>query len=148
MTPGVTSCSSKFDWADLDLEGGIWSTPGGGVEPGETRLVALRRELIEEVGLEIDRLGPKVWTRTAPWSTPGWDGQVDHIHLHRTPHFEPSPAFTAEQLAAENIREIRWWSPDDIAHEDAFFAPRSLPSLTDRLQHEGIPKRPIQVDGL
>lgn len=138
----------RFDWAGLDLDGGVWATPGGGVESGETRLDALRRELSEEVGLVIDHLGPEVWTRTARWPMPHWDGQVDHIHLHRTERFDPVPGFSAQQLAAENIRELRWWSPDDIARQSAIFAPRCLPELMDRMLREGVPDQPVQVNGL
>ena len=41
-------------------QGGRWEFPGGKVEHGETVLAALNRELMEEVGLQVQQAAPLI----------------------------------------------------------------------------------------
>jgi 8-oxo-dGTP pyrophosphatase MutT (NUDIX family) len=47
---------------------GMWLPPGGHVEPGETPDEAVRREVREETGLEIDFVEPRA---RPSWTTSG-----------------------------------------------------------------------------
>lgn len=136
-----------FRWDGADPAAGFWANPGGGLEPGESRLAALQRELREETGLTITELGPEVWTKTAIFPMTRWDGQVDHIHLLRTARFRPAPTLSAAQLAAEHVQDVRWWSRREIAEGGAVFAPRQLPRLLDQLLADGVPDDPVVLTG-
>jgi 8-oxo-dGTP pyrophosphatase MutT (NUDIX family) len=137
----------RFDWDGLDLPGGFWANPGGGIEVGESRQHALARELMEEVGLHMVDLGPEVWTKTALFPMTTWDGQVDHIHLQRVKHFDPVPGLSTHELMAEHLHELRWWTLQELASSGATFAPRGLPTLLDDLLRSGIPDQPLVITG-
>ena len=94
----------------------MWATPGGGQEPGEDDEATLRRELDEELGVTCADIGPHIWTRLhiIPFLDGRWDGQRDNVYLVRTEAFEPQPSLTWEQLRAERVHELRWWTPAEL----------------------------------
>lgn len=137
----------RFHWEGLEFPEGFWANPGGGVEAGESRLEALQRELREEAGLHIQELGPEVFTKTAHFPTTEWDGQVDHVYLVRTERFEPAPDMSSAELAAENVHEIRWFAPEELADPTLVFSPRCLPDVLAKLREDDIPAAPIELTG-
>jgi len=64
---------------------GYWEFPGGKIESGESPLAALRRELHEELGIEIDG--------ATPWITFVYDYPESSVRLHffRVTHWHGDP---------------------------------------------------------
>jgi 8-oxo-dGTP pyrophosphatase MutT (NUDIX family) len=50
----IISSDDKILLGKTGVYSGLWVVPGGGINPGETKLEALRREILEETGIDTD----------------------------------------------------------------------------------------------
>ncbi|MGN6577932.1 MAG: NUDIX hydrolase [Nocardioides sp.] len=104
---------------------GLWSIPGGKVEPGESRAEAVVRELAEETGLPVvvgDHVG------TVERAAPGDDVFV--IHDYRAalaPGAGPESA-----RAGDDAADVGWFSPEEVR------AAACVPGLVEALSEWGV----------
>jgi 8-oxo-dGTP pyrophosphatase MutT (NUDIX family) len=125
----------------------IWHAPGGGVEPGESDEQAAIRELHEEVGLTIDRLGAVVWTRRLLFSFDNVEYDQDEVFfVHGVDHHQVDTTGHSD-LERRYLSGSRWFTVGEIRTSADLVAP---PDLADRL-HElllhGPPLEPVRVLG-
>ena len=90
-----------------DPGAGLWSIPGGRIEPGETDAEAVVREMIEETGLavEVGRLIGRV-------QRPGLNGTVIDIRDY-------AATVTGGTLrAGDDAADARWMAPGELESLD------------------------------
>ena len=83
--------------------GGLWEFPGGKVEAGESVEIALKRELLEEVNLEVDKLVPLI---QIPWQ---YESKAVFLDV-----FSCKP-IAGVARGCEN-QEVRWISRQELHH--------------------------------
>ena len=100
---------------------GLWSIPGGRVEPGEDDPAAVVRELKEETGLEV-----RVGALTGTVERPGPGGVTYEIHDY-------AATVTGGTLrAGDDASDVRWVSPEALRDLPV------VPGLLDALGHWGL----------
>lgn len=109
----------------------IWIAPGGGLEAGEAWQDALVRELREETGLSVTRVGPPVWARTIQIEHRGITTELhERYFLLPTPRFEPTPA-RLEPDERGWFQEFRWWPVAALATSEAVEAGEALRAVIE-----------------
>ena len=121
MRDGRVLAARRTRPADL---AGRWELPGGKAEPGESEAAALRRELQEELGVDVEageRIGPDV--------------ELDHRTVLRclaARLIDPESA-----IAPTEHDEVRWLAADEIEGVDWLDGDRALlPHLGEALGND------------
>jgi len=100
-------------------QGGLWEFPGGKLEEGESPEACLRRELLEEMGIEIDvieRFGVN-------------EHAYDHIHIQLIAY---KARYAAGEITLIDHDEYRWVRREQLA--EFSFAPADI-KFVNMLMH-------------
>ncbi|MDP4009512.1 MAG: NUDIX domain-containing protein [Candidatus Shapirobacteria bacterium] len=89
-----------------------WVWPGGHIEPGETIIDGVKREIEEEVGLTVEPIGILAWGET-----------IDNKNFHRPSHFVYFHVhFKAldDKITLDNLelQEYKWVTPQEALTMD------------------------------
>jgi A/G-specific adenine glycosylase len=100
------------------LLGGLWEFPGGKIEPGETVEECIKREIQEELGIEIE-VGDRLITI---------DHAYSHFHVTLTVHHCRHLTGIPQPIESD---EIRWVTLDEI---DQFCFPKANSQIITALR--------------
>jgi 8-oxo-dGTP pyrophosphatase MutT (NUDIX family) len=93
----------------------FWATVGGAIESGETIEQSALREIEEETGFLDVKLGPVVWYGEPV--IPINDEPIQFREYYIVAHVDNAPMNHDKwtDLERNTIREMRWWTPPEIA---------------------------------
>ncbi len=124
---------------------GWWEIPGGGVDPGEEIVEAVRRELWEEAGIGDADIGPCVWTQRVEYTFGGYHFDQDEwIHVARCDGTSTGPQ-GLEYLEAVAFTQMRWWTVEELLDHGPRTIPYRMLEFVEDVAAGNWPEVPIDI---
>lgn len=121
----------RFQMQRSDGPYAFWVTPGGEAEPHEDSLTCARRELLEELNLDLPLSGPVHHTVSRFEFLGEWVEGHDSFYWAR---FDGDATFTGTETHERDMhRDTRWFAAHELADADAPVFPRDLADVIARL---------------
>jgi ADP-ribose pyrophosphatase YjhB (NUDIX family) len=111
-----------FDY--LEDSKAIWITPGGSLEEGESFEDALKRELFEELGVQMKEKCPEVYYRNPVYTLKNGE-KVQSVEKFFLVMLEDEEFSSEHWTESEKKRMLagNWWSAEEIKRsEEEFFS--------------------------
>jgi 8-oxo-dGTP pyrophosphatase MutT (NUDIX family) len=122
-----------------------WTTAGGGRGPDETIERAALREIAEETGLSLVRLGPVVWYGEDSQRSGDWKITFkEHFILAFAPTETISDHGWTEH-ERNQIIEMRWWAIEELRGTTETIYPLGIADLLERLLSGNYPAEIIKL---
>jgi 8-oxo-dGTP pyrophosphatase MutT (NUDIX family) len=103
-----------------------WVAPGGRVEAGETYEEAMVREVLEETGVHVSEIGPRLCIIEKPLM---FGGEVMHMHAEYFIAWCDGTPVASNCDPGEGITDVRWWSYEEIERTNEIIRPSNFLEL-------------------
>jgi len=132
---------------DFFAEGeSIWITPGGALDEGESFEEALKRELFEEMGIELTEQASFVLYRTPLYELKNGEKVRSEERFYLV-HLDETEFSYVNWTESENKRMTagKWWSVEEIKQSEEKFFSDDIVRILERFFRGDIPKEPEEI---